>query len=214
MGKYIGRQTNVGFGKETTRGTAVAMGLWLPKTDMSFDEKMETIQDESSIGVITDVRDNFVTKRWAEGDISGNVEVNSFGYILLALLGSNTTTAATTGAYSHAFTLSQSNQTQSLTIGLEDPGNASDMSFSLAMLESLTITAEEGQQVTFTSTFKSKKGETATHTATYPTDYKLLSRMSIFKHAANLAGLGAAVAGCIKSFEITFSKNLEDDYCL
>lgn len=66
MAKYIGRQINVGFGKETTRGTAVAIARWLPKTDFSFDEKMETIQDESSIGVITDARDSFVAKRWAE----------------------------------------------------------------------------------------------------------------------------------------------------
>lgn len=66
MTKYIGRQINIGFGKETTRGTAVAVASWVPKMDCSFDEKMEVIQDESSIGVITDTKDNMLVKRWAE----------------------------------------------------------------------------------------------------------------------------------------------------
>lgn len=88
------------------------------------------------------------------------------------------------------------------------------LAYALAMLDSLTINSEEGQFVTFTANFKSKAGATTTHTVTYTTDYKLLSRMSIFKVATDLAGLSGASALCIKSFEIKISKNLEDDYCL
>jgi hypothetical protein len=33
---------------------------------MSFKDMNETIQDESSIGVIVDSRDSFVVKKWAE----------------------------------------------------------------------------------------------------------------------------------------------------
>lgn len=214
MAKYIWKQISVWFWKETTRGTAVAIWLWTPKTDFSFDEKMETIQDESSIGVIVDSRDSFVAKRWAEWDMSANIEVNSFGYLLLSLLWTVNTVVATTGAYKHTFTLNNTNQSQSLTLGIKDPWLTSDMSFALTMVESMTITAEEWQLATFTVTLKSLKGTTTTHTVTYPTDYKLLSRMSIFKTASNLAGLTGASASCIKSFEITFTKNLEDDYCL
>lgn len=214
MAKYIGRQISVWLWKETTRWTAVAVGAWLTKTDFSFQEKMETIQDESSIGVITDSRDSFVAKRWAEWDIAWNIEVNSFWYILLWLLWSVSSSVATTWAYSHAFTLNNTNQTQSLTIGIDDPWFASDMRFALWTIESLTITCEEWKQASFTVTFKALKGSTTTHTVTYPTDYKLLSRMSIFKVASNLAWLSWASASCIKSFEITFTKNLEDDYCL
>lgn len=214
MAKYIGRQINVWLWKETTRGTAVAVWAWIPKTDFSFEEKMETIQDESSIGVITDTRDSFVAKRWAEWDIAGNIEVNSFGYILLWLLWSVSSSVATTWAYSHAFTMNNSNQIQSLTLWIKDPWFASDMRFALASIDSCTITAEEWKQASFSVTFKALKGSTTTHTVTYPTDYKLLARMSVFKIASNLAWLTWAVASCIKSFEITFTKNLEEDYCL
>ena len=82
------------------------------------------------------------------------------------------------------------------------------------MIDSLTITAEEGQIATFNVSMKAKSGEVADHTVSFVQDHKLLSRHSIFKVAANLAGLTGATATCLKSFEITFTKNLEDDYCL
>lgn len=211
--KYIGRQVNVGFGVEDTRGTAAPITQWQPKTDLSFDETVETIQDESSIGVIVNARDSFVTKKWAEGEISGNIEVNSIGYLLLATLGEVTSIVDTTGAYKHTFELANSNQTQSLTVGIDDPV-IGDKSYSLAMVESFTITAEEGQFATFTVNLKAKPGETATHSVSYEIDHKLLARYSIFKVAENLAGLSAANNVCLRSFEITFTKTLEDDYCL
>ena len=77
MTKYIGRLINVGVGIEGVRGTAVAVQSWTAKTDFSFKEKIETVQDESAIGVITDSRDSFVMKKFSEGDIAGNIETNN-----------------------------------------------------------------------------------------------------------------------------------------
>lgn len=213
MAKYIGRQIKVWFGKEGTRGTAASSFIWTPKTDLSFNDKAETIQDESSIGSIVDTRDSFVIKKFGEWDFSGNVELNSFGNILLATLGSVTTTAASTGAYSHAFDLNNTNNTQTLTIAVEDPVEW-DRVFPLSAIESLTITAEEGQMITYTASFKSKGSESQSVTISYSDDYKMLSRYSVFKVASNLAWLDAASAVCIKSFELTITKNIEDDYCL
>lgn len=213
MAKYIGRQINFGVGIEGTRGTAVAIQHWTPKTDFSFKDTTETIQDESSIGVITDSRDSFVVKQFAEGDISGNVEANGIGYYFLGLFGTVSSAVDTTGAYKHSFTLSETNQGKSLTIGIEEP-NSGEFAFALGSIDSMTLTAEEGAQVTFSVTMKAKPGVTAVHTHSYAVDYKLLSRNSIFKTASNLAGLDGASAICLKSFEITFTRNLEDDYCL
>ena len=116
MAKYIGRQINVGFGIEGTRGTATPVTNWQAKTELSFDEKAETIQDESSIGVITDSRNSYIAKKRAEGEISGHIEANSIGYLLYALLGSKDVAVATTGAYTHTFELAETNQSPSLTV--------------------------------------------------------------------------------------------------
>ena len=212
MTKYIWRQINIWFGLEATRGTAVGIQNWQAKTDMSFKDMNETIQDESSIWVIVDSRDSFVVKKWAEWDINGNVETNSIWYLLYGLLWSVTEVVATTGAYTHTFSLLNSNQGKTLTIGTDEP--VGDFEFTLGSIESMTISAEEWQQATFSVNFKAKKWTTTTHTVNYDVDNKLLSRHSVFKTATNLAGLTAASAVCLKSFEITMTRNLQDDFCL
>jgi len=213
MTKYIWRQVEVWVGIEGTRWTAVVAQQWTPKTDFSFEETMETIQDESSIGIIVDARDNFVSKRFWEGEFGGNVEVNSLGYFLLATLWEVSSEVDTSWAYKHSFELANTNQTQSLTLTVKDPV-IGDVRYPLASVETMTISAEEGAFATFTVTFKSKPWTDTTVSSNYNLDYKLLARHSIFRTAANLAGLGAASDVCLRSFEITFEKNLEDDYCL
>ena len=212
MTKYIWRQINVGFWIETTRGTAVAIENWQPKTEMSFKDINETIQDESSLWVITDSRDSFVVKKWSEWDISWNVETNSIWYLFYWLLWEVATEEDSTWAYEHTFTLSNTNQGKTLTIGTSEP--VGDYEFTMWSIESMTITAEEWAQATFTVKFKAKKGETATHTVNYEVDNKLLSRFSIFKTAEDVAWLSTASEICLKSFEITITRNLETDFCL
>jgi hypothetical protein len=212
MPKYIGRRINVWFWIEATRGTAVAVQNWQPKTEISFENKVEVIQDESSIGVIADTIGSEVVRKFGEGDISGNIGANSIGYLLLSLLGSVTSTNQT-GSYLHEFTLAESNSTQSLTIGVNDPV-VGDKAFSLAMIDSMTISANAGEYCTFSVSFKSRPEETTTHTVSYAVDTSLLAKHSIFKTASNLAGLPLATQHCVQSFEITFSKNLEDVYCI
>ena len=45
MSRYIWRKINVGFGKETTRWTAVAPAIRCPKASLDFDEKSEKVID-------------------------------------------------------------------------------------------------------------------------------------------------------------------------
>ena len=103
MAKYIGRLIDVGFGIENpvARGTKVNPEYWQAKTDITFEETFEQVQDESSIGVIADSRGSEVVKKWAEGDIGGNVGINGIGYPLLATFGSVASMDNTDGTYSH-----------------------------------------------------------------------------------------------------------------
>ena len=213
MAKYIWRQINVWVWIEWTRGTAVSPAQWIPKTDFSFEEKMETIQDESSIGVIVDSRGTEVIKKYWEWEIGGNIEVNSIGYLLLWTLWTVSSEEDTTWAYKHSFELNNSNQIQSLSIWVSDPV-LWDVEYWLWSIESMTISASEWEFATFTVNFRSKPWESTSHTVSYDVDYKLLARHSIFKTATNSAWLDAADNVCLRSFEITFTKNLEDDYCI
>lgn len=213
MAKYIGRRVAMGFWKESTRWTAVAVSKWINKTDCSFDEKTTYVQDEWSISSIWDAKNNYLVNQWSEGDISMHADVNALWRMLLSLLWAPTTSVATTGAYQHIFNLVESNQSQSLTIGVSDP-TAGDTRYANAVIDSITISVNAAEIATIVATFKSKIWASTTHTVTYAVDYKLLARHAVFKTATSLAGLWAASATTIRSFEITISKNVEEDMSL
>jgi len=214
MVKTIGRRVEIGLGKETTRGTVIAPTAWVPKASLDFDEKMEVIADESSIGLIADSTNAEIVKRWAEGTYEMVPGVNALSLLLLSTLGtvSSAITGAGSVAYKHTFTVANNNTHPSLTISVKDA--IASKAFALSMIESLMITVEPGQFVKIAAAFKGKKSAVATLTSTYAADYPLLAKMANLFFATNTAGLGAAQARTVRKFEITFTKNLADEYCL
>lgn len=211
MGKYIGRKVGIGFGKETSRGTVAAAAVWIPKLEFNFDDKFETVRDESSIGVIETPNDSMIVKKWAEGDFGGNLTDKAIGYILLALFGSVSSAlkGGESTVYDHTFSVNESAQHQSLTIGVDDP--VQDYQFALAMVESFEIKYERGKILSYTVNFKSKKGATASLSPSYTAENAFLPQHFVLKLASNLAGLDAAQAINIKSLSLKFEKNLEFD---
>ena len=207
MAKFIGRKINVGFGKETVRGTAATPSVWFPRTNFSFEEKMETVENESSIGVIVDAQEVEIVKRYSEGSVEGYAGVNSIALPFLSLFGSVTTTTASAGAYKHVFALSGVNQSPSLTIGMDDL--IQDYQFANAMINKMKIKIETGKYAEISFDFIGKKGVTATLTPAFSADYPLLAKHAVVKLAGNLAGLTAATPLVVKSFELTVSKKVE-----
>ena len=207
MSKYIGRKINVGFGKEATRGTAVAPAIRCPKATLEFEEKSEKVIDESSIGVIEDSFDGHVSKQRAEWTFECNIYANVIWYVLLNVFGSVSTTSAS-GVYTHAFSVWENNQHQSLTIWLAD--DTQDKQFALAMVNSVEVSAEVGDFVKANIDFRSKKGANASLTPSYSTDYAMLSKHVKVYFADNLAWLDSAQAVSATNFTLTINKNIED----
>jgi len=105
------------------------------------------------VGSIIDATDSHLVKKFAEGELGSYVSVNAIGYWLYSLLGTVSATEDSTGAYAHAFTLQETNQSPSLTMAIDDPV-LGDLAFPLTMVESMTISVEEGQIATFTVSLK------------------------------------------------------------
>lgn len=207
MGKYIWRKVNVWFWKETTRGTAVSPNLRCPKASLDFDEKSEKVIDESSIGVIEDSFDWHVVKQWAEWSFECNAYANAIWYILLNLFGS-VATSGSSGEYTHQFSVNESNQHQSLTIGLAD--DTQDKQFPLAMIDNAEFSAETWDFVKVNSSFRSKKWANASLTPSYSTDFALLWKHVQVYLADDLASLDGTTPTQATSVSLTINKNLED----
>lgn len=209
--ELLKRTFNVGIGKETSRGTKVAPAIWLKPTSEDYNDQIEAINTERSMGIIEDSDDMVVAKKFSSGVIAGEIFDKSFGYLLLSALGQvSSVESADSGVYDHTFTVLQSAQHPSLTLEIKR-GAIEQKAYPNVVVENLKISAGVNQYVMFEVDLKGKTGETASNTPSYVVENYFLAKDISVKLADTYAGLGAASAIDVKSFDIEIAKNIEDD---
>ena len=210
MSKPIGRLVNVGIGRETVRGDGVAAAYHLGKTSLSFDDKIISARSLGSIGRIEDSEEHLVTTQYGQGELEGEVRLDSFGLILYAMLGDLSTSVIADSAYTHSFTVANNNQHQSLGFVVADTNNTEQ--YKLVMLDSLNLQMELDEIVKFTAGFMSKKGlPTELTVPAITAETKFTKKHLGFKVASALGGLTAASTVSVKSLSLNISKNVELD---
>jgi len=210
MSKYIGRTIKVGLAKEAVRGAGAESIYQIPITSFSFDDKIVKARSVGSLGNIADSEEAFVTTKYGQGDLEGEIRSKSFGLLLYAMLGTLTTTGPVDETYSHAFTVNQSNQHQSLSFVVTDE-NTTEL-HKLVMLDTLSITAELDSVIMFTSSFMSKAGrDTGLTVPAVVTENKFTKKHLSVKLASDISGLAAASAISVKSINLNISKNVALD---
>ena len=213
--KFIGRQFNIGIGKESTRGTPVAATSWLPKTSLTIDDKIKTAKNESSIGVIEDGVGQEISNRYSEATIEGRISDIGFGLILMSAMGTDTVGAVETGVKDHVFTVLQSAQHPCLSISVTEPNAGSGLVYPLGMLESLTMNFDLDKYASYKATYKANKNASQSNTASFTsTENAFRPQDGTFKMASALSGLAGATAISIKKLQVDIKKNTEDDEVL
>jgi len=214
MSKFIGRLVDVGIFKEAVRGTPGDPTFWIPKANLTLDEQIQQVVDESSVGVIEDAIDANVTEKFVEGTLEGMIRAESFGLLLLSALGVDTPSADTpeAGVHTHAFTVGETAQHPSLTLAVSEPNSAKR--FALGMITSLDIEVALNEYAKFTAGLRAQAGVADALTPVYveADERKIfLPQHGTFKTATDLSGLGAAPEIEIKGFTLSINKNVEDD---
>ena len=215
MAKGIGRRVQVGFAKETSRGTAEsAAEYWLPWAELSVDDKDERVQLNQSYGVIEESLGEEIVKQWAELTLGGPVSDTTLGLLLLAVFGglsSDANADASGNVYDHTYSVGQSAQHQALSLFVDDPLGGQDYKHALGMIDTFELTYERGEYIRFNAGLRALKGETATLTPSTTAENRFRPQDLTFKVASAKSGLTGASAVVIKSATITIEKNLEDD---
>jgi hypothetical protein len=218
--KGIGRLIQVGIGKESTRGTAVAASYWTPWSDLTLDEKKEFAVDEQSYGLIEDNTNLTQVKKWAQGSIQGHVLDQSFGLILYGMFGTLTSHAAHSGetiVYDNIFNLAESAQHQSLTFALHDPLSAQDYNYANGVIEKLELDMALKKFISYNATLKALSG--ATHASFSPsttTENRFVPQYLTAKFASAYSTItgGGGTTVALKSAKISFNSNVEDQEVL
>lgn len=213
MAKIIGRTVDLGVARELIRGDPVAPQIWVPKVEFSFDDKVTKARVPSSLGRIEDEYQSHTIEKWAEGDIGAEVRSQSIGLFLYALTGSSSPSGPTDSLYTHEFgTIQNDNIHDSLTFTVVD-SNTTDQ-YRLVMINTFELTQELEDILRFSSNFLGRTSKGSSASASYITEAKFTKKHLTFKLAATTADLAAASAISLKSFTMTFSKNVVPDNVL
>lgn len=203
--KIIGRQTQIGIGKESTRGTVVAPSYWVPFNDLTLDQKIEQVFDTQSYGIIEDAVSAYITKAWTAGTLSANLYDHSFGLILYSLLGTLTSHSTHSGestVYDNIFNVAESTQHQSLTFAFHDPGSGQDYAFPNGVVSKLEINYALKQFAQYTATIMAQKGTTeSSYTPSTTTENVFLPQ--------NLTLQVAGTTYAVKSAKLSIDQNIE-----
>lgn len=176
-------------------------------------DRTETSREEQGQGVIADSDSNYVVMQMGEGEVEAEIYDKALGLFLMSLLGSAPSTGGS-NPYTHTYTLSNSNQHQSLSLYWEDP-DRNDM-FPLSVVDNLRISVEPLGKVQYTVGFKSKRArEWTNQTQNYTSlGSKFLHQHLSFKLAANVGALAAASPISLKSLELNISANTVFDHVM
>lgn len=209
MTKFAGRRGSLALAIEDTRGVAPTSAndyFWVPFSTLSFKDTVEEAREEQAMGVLADSDSKFVVMKMGEGEIEAELYDKALGVILAGVMGALPSTSGS-NPYTHAYTLSNSNQHQSVAIYWKDP-DRSDM-FKLGMVDSLQISVEPNGKVQWTVGFKSKTADEWTSQTPVLTALgsKFLHQHLQVRLASAVGSLSAATPISLKNLELNINKN-------
>jgi hypothetical protein len=209
MTKFAGRRGSLALALEDSRGvppTSSSDYFWVPFATMSFKDTVEEAREDQGMGVLADGDSKYVVMKMGEGEVEAQLYDKALGVVLAGVLGAVPSSSGS-NPYTHTYTLSNSNQHQSVSIYWSDP-DRKDM-YKLGMVDSFQISAEPSGIVNYTIGFKSKTADEWTTITPVFTSLgsKFLHQHVGVKLAAAVGDLTAATAISLKSLELTVSKN-------
>lgn len=213
--RIIGREIELGVGVEETRGTAQGTAeAWVRKVTCDLIPRTNNVVDETTRGRLEDSQGRRTTRKWVEGDITGNVHADPIGYFLYNLFGAVSSSNVAGAVYSHEFTLQQSIQHASLSLFVKD-GDIDQYVASGCMLTALSFEAAPDTYLTFTASFQGRTYASNADSPSYSApQYDFIGRDITVKVAATEAGLAGASAQCVKNLTVTFTPNAAGNFCL
>ena len=210
MSKYIGRLVKVGIGRETSRGAGVAPTYTLPFAKLAFDDKIVQARSVGALGNIADSEEAFVTTKYGQGDLDGELRASTLGVLLYALLGACSSSGPTDEAYTHSFTISQTNNHQSLAFVVSD-SNTTEL-YKLVMIDSFKVNAALDKVISYSAGFFSKCArDTGLTVPAVIHESKFTKKHISIKLADDIASLAAATAISVKALNLNINKNVKID---
>ena len=144
MAVYLGRNSSLGFAKETTWGTAVSRTNWRPVASVSLSRKVTQVPrpDLKSDAGSAMRRGNFISESVTDGSASIVCTYDNVGMLLEAAMGSSASTGS--GPYTHTYTLAAAPPT-GLTVEVVRGTSGQSEVFEGVKLNNMTLAVSSGE---------------------------------------------------------------------
>lgn len=214
MPEYIGRRITAGVALESeTRGEfdETPVVYWLRLLSQNHKDKVDYVDSKASIGSIVEFTESEPNKEFAEGGFEAELDYESIGLLLFALFGTvDEQQEGSTGAYTHEYQLDEVAERPSLSYFVDEP--VADKGFPLFSIDTLDFSFNLTDRPSINVGARSLISSAEASTPTFE-DLKLFRPKDVhFYYADDIAGLesgGTEVK--LKSLELSFASNLEDD---
>ena len=206
---HIGRLNTVGRAKETTKGTPVTVTKLISATEVSFRPLAIKVDDTGSLWSIDAITGKDLAQQKTEISIAWWLKPNRTLELFEASLW--TSSVAWSDPYTHTFTLAQNNEHPAYTILHKNP--SIDERATYCMLNEFAISVTNQQHVLYTSSWIWGAISTTSSSATYDPEENFLSRKCQVEIDDSVSFASPVVLD-LRSFNLTFSKNLLEDYVL
>lgn len=210
----IGRQDKIGIRLESSYGVEDTGGTisWIPMKDPKFTPKVEYAEDDSGMGRREAPLESDVVGKFAELQLNQVAYDLAIGFFLKAAYGTSTPTqqsAPNTAVYDHALTVPESNTLPSFTVYFKN--GVQNLKMKGCVVNTLELSAELKDYAMCNVALLGKFPEASTETPTYSNSVfgkRFTAAMAQFKHAADVASLGAAGNATFESLKLVIENNV------
>lgn len=212
MSEFIGKQIEVGLAIEGTRNTGETVAdKWLKKVKADIMVKSEKVTDDSTFGKLESGEGGRTIKTWYEGTLEGIIHADAIGYLLQNIYGASTPSGSS-GAYSHAFTLDQTIEHDTLTIFNHDSA-VSKKALAGGMISSLEISASVDDYVRFKAEVSALSSATSSDTPSYDDEVDFIGKDITIEIADTEAELSSSPTVLkAKNVTVTYDTGLIRDH--
>lgn len=192
----------VGIGKETTKGTAVAVGAggWIPATSMDGDDTVDILRDEGMRASMATLYGSVPGVKSSSFSLEGDAYVDTLGFMLAGMFGSTATTGA--GPFVHTFSLKNSGDGQCRSYTMHDYNGLQGRKYAGCQESSLSLRLAAQELFTYSSAWS---GYVSATESTPTPSFGALLPIAGWTGVVTLAGSTNAL---MEEMDLTFSRNV------
>ena len=212
MAKTGGTQVHVGLGIESyaAPNVAVAETVFVPWAEFSMQSVSEKALFTSARGIRNMSSNSMIKRKFSQGSLGFVPNVKNFPYALSLALGGVSSSAVADAAYTHTFTVNNTNATpRTATVTVAD-GSIQTGQYTNVVCDSLSFEVSDEYAKCTLDLIGGFVG-TDTMTPAYTQETEFAYHQYTAKFGANLTAAGSAQATPLKSFKLNIKNNVQLD---